>query len=136
MGLAEELTAAQQLVDKNPQQAVQQLRKIVLEGPGSDAETTKTKEQAIGVLTDAYVKLQDAKALSDLLSQLRPFFALIPKAKTAKIVRNIVDSISKVPGSTQLQVGAPGTRCMASHCCIQHWQEPSQAPACHFPAPV
>jgi 26S proteasome regulatory subunit N6 len=120
MGLAEELAAAQELADKNPQQAVLQLRKIVLQAPGSDAETTKTKEQAIGVLTDAYVKLQDAKALSDLLSQLRPFFALIPKAKTAKIVRNIVDSISKVPGSTQLQVGMAAESITAPGSCEQH----------------
>ncbi|KAK3007536.1 hypothetical protein RJ639_013501 [Escallonia herrerae] len=32
-----------------------------------------------------------AKDLRSLLTQLRPFFPLIPKAKTAKIVRGIID---------------------------------------------
>jgi hypothetical protein len=72
---------------------------------GADPETIKAKEQAITQLTDLLVQTADAKGLKDLLSQLRGFFNVIPKAKTAKIVRNIIDSIAKVPGSTDLQVG-------------------------------
>lgn len=71
---------------------------------GTDAEAVKQREEAISQLSDAYVKQQDAKALTELLSQLRPFFAVIPKAKTAKIVRNIIDQITKIPNSTDIQV--------------------------------
>ena len=39
-----------------------------------------------------------------LLTELRPLFAVIPKAKTAKIVRTIIETIAKVPNSAQLQV--------------------------------
>lgn len=74
----------------------------------SDVESVKQKEAAIVQLGDVLVKLGDAQALRDLLSSLRTFFAVIPKAKTAKIVRGIVDQISKVPNSTELQVMAVG----------------------------
>jgi hypothetical protein len=80
------------------------LRGDIFSNDKSDVETIKVKEAAIVKLGEAYVKLQDATALRDLLAQLRPFFTLIPKAKTAKIVRGIVDQIAKVPNSTELQV--------------------------------
>lgn len=83
---------------------LQALKQTVFGEQGSDAEAIKLKEEAISKLSDAYVKQQDAKALTELLSQLRPFFAIIPKAKTAKIVRNIIDQIAKVPNATDIQV--------------------------------
>jgi hypothetical protein len=82
----------------------QQLHQTVFADTASDVESVKQKEEAIGQLSDTYVKLQDAKALTQLLSQLRPFFGVIPKAKTAKIVRNIIDQIAKIPNSTDIQV--------------------------------
>eukprot|EP00878_Enallax_costatus_P008276 GHUV01008652.1.p1 GENE.GHUV01008652.1~~GHUV01008652.1.p1 ORF type:complete len:141 (+),score=43.96 GHUV01008652.1:1188-1610(+) len=92
--------------EKQPDSAltVDQLRQKVFEDQSTDAEAVKQREEAIGQLSDAYVKQQDAKALTDLLAQLRPFFAVIPKAKTAKIVRNIIDQIAKIPNSTEIQV--------------------------------
>jgi len=42
--------------------------------------------------------------LHSLLTQLRPLFSIIPKAKTAKIVRGIIDSIAKIPGTSDLQI--------------------------------
>lgn len=83
---------------------VDQLKQKIFEDQSTDAEAVKQREEAIGQLSDAYVKQQDARALTDLLSQLRPFFSVIPKAKTAKIVRNIIDQIAKIPNSTDIQV--------------------------------
>ena len=64
--------------------------------------------QAIQRLSDVYVKQKDAEALRKLLTELRPLFGVITKAKTAKIVRNIIEAIAKVPNSTQLQVRYQG----------------------------
>lgn len=83
---------------------VAQLRAFILEEKAGDAETLKLKEQAITQLCELLVQRQEAQPQAELLSQLRGYFASIPKAKTAKIVRNIIDSIAKVAGSTQLQV--------------------------------
>ena len=76
--------------------------------------------QAIQRLNDLYAKQGNAGALRDLLTELRPLFAVIPKAKTAKIVRTIIETIAKVPNSTQLQVrsAAPlGQQGTAEHSC-------------------
>lgn len=78
--------------------------------PLQDAESVKAKEAAIGRLTELLVKQQDAAGLAALLTELRPLFNAIPKAKTAKLVRTVIDSIARVPGSTQLQVRAAGGR--------------------------
>ena len=67
--------------------------------------------QAIQKLGDLYAKQKDAEALRRLLTDLRPLFASIPKAKTAKIVRTIIETIAKVPNSTQLQVCDTRPRC-------------------------
>eukprot|EP00879_Flechtneria_rotunda_P011683 GHRR01012203.1.p1 GENE.GHRR01012203.1~~GHRR01012203.1.p1 ORF type:complete len:104 (+),score=26.59 GHRR01012203.1:318-629(+) len=83
---------------------IQQLKQKVFGDQACDAESLKKKEETIGQLCNAYVKQQDAKALTDLLSQLRPFFSAIPKARTAKIVRSIIDKIAKIPNSTATQV--------------------------------
>ena len=70
----------------------------------NDAESIKTKEQALQRLANLYAKQGNAEALRNLLTELRSLFALIPKAKTAKIVRTVVDTIAKVPNSTAVQV--------------------------------
>ena len=64
----------------------------------------QVKEQSIQKLADLYAAKEDAPALKTLLVELRPLFDVIPKAKTAKIVRTIIEAIAKVPNSTLLQV--------------------------------
>ncbi|KAG2500499.1 hypothetical protein HYH03_001277 [Edaphochlamys debaryana] len=84
--------------------AVSQLKGLVLEDSSNDVDAVRIKEQAITQLCELYIKQANAQGLADLLTSLRSFFNAIPKAKTAKLVRSIIDSIAKVPGSTQLQV--------------------------------
>lgn len=102
--MAEDL---KELSTSAPADAIPKLRGIVF-GDGD----VGVKEQAIQVLCDAYVKQQNAQGLRELLSELRTFFGAVPKAKTAKIVRSIIDAIAKIPGSTQLQVRRAA--CMAT----------------------
>jgi 26S proteasome regulatory subunit N6 len=104
-GLDKALASAKELAaGKDLPGAIAQLRDILLGNELTDVETIKVKEQAVQALTDAYVAARDAQALAGLLSELRQFFAAIPKAKTAKLVRSIIDQIAKVPNSTDLQV--------------------------------
>uniref|UniRef100_A0A803L5R6 26S proteasome regulatory subunit Rpn6 N-terminal domain-containing protein n=1 Tax=Chenopodium quinoa TaxID=63459 RepID=A0A803L5R6_CHEQI len=73
----------------------------VLGDLSSSPDNLSIKEQAITKLTEFLT--QENKA-ENLLTQLRPYFTLIPKAKTAKIVRGIIDVVAKVPGTTELQI--------------------------------
>jgi 26S proteasome regulatory subunit N6 len=91
-------------MEADPPSDAAALRARVLTSTPSDVESIKAKEEAIVQLCDAYVKAQDAAALTSLLADLRPFFSAIPKAKTAKIVRSIIDQIAKIPNSTEIQV--------------------------------
>ena len=102
--LESRLAAVAELEGTNPKEAVRQYRDIAIGSLPNSSEGIRTKEQAVQKLTDLFVKLEDAQALRHLLSELRPLFGVIPKAKTAKIVRTIIDSISRVPNSTSLQV--------------------------------
>ncbi|TXG53862.1 hypothetical protein EZV62_019118 [Acer yangbiense] len=76
----------------------------VLDDPSSSPDTLRIKEQAITNLSDCLREENRAQDLCNLLTQLRPFFSLIPKAKTAKIVRGIIDSVAKIPGTSDLQI--------------------------------
>lgn len=79
-------------------------RDIVTGNSPNDAESVKVKEEALQKLCNLKVKQKDALALRQLLTDLRPLFAKFPKAKTAKMVRNLIDAMSKIPNSTQIQV--------------------------------
>ncbi|KNA02741.1 hypothetical protein SOVF_215810, partial [Spinacia oleracea] len=67
-------------------------------------DALRIKEQAITKLTDYLRQENKAEDLRILLTQLRSYFSLIPKAKTAKIVRVIIDTVAKIPNSTELQI--------------------------------
>ncbi|CAN6485474.1 unnamed protein product [Victoria cruziana] len=94
---------AEALEAKDPSESIAILYRI-LANPSSSAEALRIKEQAITNLSDLLQQEKRAEELRSLLTQLRPFFAVIPKAKTAKIVRGIIDSVAKIPGTSELQI--------------------------------
>ncbi|XP_068637149.1 26S proteasome non-ATPase regulatory subunit 11 homolog [Aristolochia californica] len=95
---------AQALEAKDPNESISILYRI-LEDPSSSSEVLRIKEQAISNLSDLLRQEKKAEELRSLLILLRPFFFLIPKAKTAKIVRSIIDAVAKIPGtSSDLQI--------------------------------
>lgn len=94
---------AQALEAKDPSDARSILYRV-LDDPSSSPEALRMKEQAITNLTDLLRQENRGEDLRSLLTSLRPFFSLIPKAKTAKIVRGIIDSVAKIPGTSDLQI--------------------------------
>ncbi|KAL9442329.1 hypothetical protein AB3S75_020766 [Citrus x aurantiifolia] len=87
----------------NPSDAISMLYRV-LDDPSSSSEALRVKELAITELSDLLRQENRAQDLCNLLTQLRPFFSLIPKAKTAKIVRGIIDAVAKIPGTSELQI--------------------------------
>ncbi|KAM3203310.1 hypothetical protein P3L10_030936 [Capsicum annuum] len=72
-----------------PSEAIYILYRI-LENPSSSSEALRIKELAIFKLCDLLSQEKWAEDLKNLPIQLRPFFSLIPKAKTAKIVKELL----------------------------------------------
>lgn len=58
-----------------------------------DADGIRVKELSINHYSDILSQIRKPQELIDLLTRIRPFFAVLPKAKTAKIVRKIFDNI-------------------------------------------
>lgn len=67
-------------------------------------EAAKKREAAIGAYANALAVHGEGEALAVLLTDLRPYFPEMSKAKTAKVVRQVLDALARVPDSTQLQL--------------------------------
>eukprot|EP00455_Lapot_gusevi_P018579 TRINITY_DN2016_c0_g1_i1.p2 TRINITY_DN2016_c0_g1~~TRINITY_DN2016_c0_g1_i1.p2 ORF type:complete len:443 (+),score=156.69 TRINITY_DN2016_c0_g1_i1:55-1329(+) len=77
----------------------------LIQKDGSDPDQQKIKENAIYRLGEILVKQGQASEFRRILVDLRPFFAIIPKARTAKIVRILIsDMLPQIPNSEDLQI--------------------------------
>ncbi|XP_024374418.1 26S proteasome non-ATPase regulatory subunit 11 homolog [Physcomitrium patens] len=101
--ISETLAHALDFKDSDPDRAIALLREVLYH-PTSTAEVLRIMEQAITALSDLLSQEKKALELRELLTELRPYFNLIPKAKTAKIVRGIIDAVAKIPGTSDLQI--------------------------------
>lgn len=97
--------AAKATLESDATKGIAQLRTIIAED-SSESDVVKRKEQAITCLTGALADKGDAESLKQLLADLKPMFANMPKAKTAKIVRTVMDALAQVPNTAKLQVCA------------------------------
>jgi 26S proteasome regulatory subunit N6 len=99
----EELKRATDIKSTNPEESVRILTSILNSDLPSD-DNTKIKESAILTLGKIYAEHARSQELTDLIHQIRPLFATFPKAKTAKIVRSLIDFSGEIPNSQGLQI--------------------------------
>ncbi|ORZ32215.1 PCI domain-domain-containing protein [Catenaria anguillulae PL171] len=76
----------------------------VIASDATSEDASRAKEHAILKLGQLYRAQGAAKQLADLQIQCRTFLVSLPKAKTAKIVRTLIDYLSEIPNSLDLQV--------------------------------
>lgn len=57
------------------------------------------KSRSILMLGEIHGRKGDVNALSQLLKDIQPFFQILPKAKTAKVVKSLVDRVGSLPGA-------------------------------------
>lgn len=69
-----------------------------------DEEAIRNKEQEILELGQKYSKEGKAEELAQLIRQVRPFLAMISKAKAAKLVRGLVDLFLDMEAATGSEV--------------------------------
>lgn len=76
----------------------------LLAEPRVDEEALKVKEKCIYKLVQLHAENKQFTDVMSMLQKNNDFFSVIPKAKTAKIVRNILNIIAKVPDSMDAQI--------------------------------
>ncbi len=68
-----------------------------------DDIAVKVKEKCIYRITRLYTEAKNLNEVMNLMKKNSNFFSVIPKAKTAKIVRTILDIVAKIPDSINIQ---------------------------------
>jgi 26S proteasome regulatory subunit N6 len=71
-----------------------------------DPEDSKYVELAVADLANFYIENHDTESLFKLQVEIRQFYGTLPRAKTAKIVRFLIDSLAKLPNTEKLQISA------------------------------
>nr|CEL68810.1 TPA: proteasome PCI domain-containing protein,putative [Neospora caninum Liverpool] len=72
--------------------------------PPSVEEAMRLQEQGIALLASLYANQGDCESLQQLMRSSLPFFSLLAKARTAKLVRILVDAVAELPGAEQALV--------------------------------
>jgi 26S proteasome regulatory subunit N6 len=65
-----------------------------------EAADHKHREASVLALAGLYSTLNQPDRLSALLETAKRLFAVLPKARTAKLVRTVIDHVAAVPGDT------------------------------------
>lgn len=99
--LEDRLEGAMLLADPTAKSAA--LKAIILSQESAE-EDLRVKDHAITALLSLYVSTGDVQSTTSLLAFLRPYFSVIPKARTAKQVRSVIESLARIPNSTEAQV--------------------------------
>jgi len=100
---AEMMDKARDLETTNPEGAIKAYKDIINDTI-TDDPTAKGRETAIYALAEFFVKLKRAQGITDLSKDLRKLFTELPKAKTAKIVRTLIEQLALIEGTHALQI--------------------------------
>jgi 26S proteasome regulatory subunit N6 len=94
------LDAAQAQEASNPDAAIATYRALL-----NDAKLDDTVKESALIRAACVLAAQGKHdAVSQLLVDVRPFFGTISKTRTALIVRNVMDAVSKLPNTTELLI--------------------------------
>lgn len=103
--LREAIENADEVAELNPTAAEEAYKRLLLESTRDDEVAIKVKEEALYRLAKLYVTGKHFDKVLGLLQSANPFFSAIPKAKTAKIVRLVIEIVCEVPGALDVQIG-------------------------------
>ncbi|CAG8463432.1 1366_t:CDS:10 [Funneliformis caledonium] len=98
------LKQAEELVKTYPVEAEQIYKKILAQNAGNNDNLARDQELALVKLGELYRDYRKPNDLSNLIRSSRTFMASIVRAKTAKIVKTLIDLFSEIPDSLPLQI--------------------------------
>ncbi|KAI9296870.1 PCI-domain-containing protein, partial [Neoconidiobolus thromboides FSU 785] len=96
--------AEQYYTSKDFDSALNAYKNILNNSNDNSDSSVKAKEIAILKLGSIYQEKKNAEGLSSLLRSSHDFFTIIPKAKTSKIIRSLIDNFKGIPESLNLQI--------------------------------
>jgi len=94
MDLDSPLDTAKEFEGVNDAKAIELYKNLIFHD-GDEEEQLVLREKAIVGLGNVYANLQKAQELAQLTRDIRKYFSLYPKAKTAKIVRTLIDMVAR-----------------------------------------
>mmetsp|Transcript_97661 Transcript_97661/g.237487 ORF Transcript_97661/g.237487 Transcript_97661/m.237487 type:complete len:448 (+) Transcript_97661:40-1383(+) len=99
------LEKARDMEPTNPEGAIQAYKDVIHNKGELEDASARGRERAIYALGEFLVAQKRPGDISALSKELRPLFVELPKAKTAKIVRTLIDLLARTPNSRALQIG-------------------------------
>ncbi|CAG8468352.1 10802_t:CDS:10 [Ambispora leptoticha] len=97
------LKQAEEFLEIAPDKAEEIYKSILAKNPENDAVILE-QEQALVKLGELYRDHRKPNELSELIRSSRSFMASIARAKTAKIVKHLIDLFSEIPEGLSLQI--------------------------------
>ncbi|KNZ78228.1 putative 26S proteasome regulatory subunit rpn6 [Termitomyces sp. J132] len=98
---AELLTQAEAAVTTNPAHAEALYKQILNEAAGA---VLREQETALLKLGELYRDQKNAQGLAEIITSSRAFMSSTAKAKTAKLIRTLLNFFTPIPNSTPLQI--------------------------------
>ncbi|KAH7119056.1 PCI domain-containing protein [Dendryphion nanum] len=95
---------AQKLVKTDPAKAEQLFKDVISSNPGSNEAAIKNYESALVGLGELYRDQRRVDALAELVRQTRSILSSFAKAKTAKLVRQLLELFTTIPNTTDVQI--------------------------------
>ncbi|KAL8996234.1 MAG: hypothetical protein Q9169_004212 [Polycauliona sp. 2 TL-2023] len=98
------IAEAQKLAKTDPSKAESIYKDVLSKGPGSGEAALKDYETALMGLGELYRDQKKSQELSELVTSSRSTLSSFAKAKTAKIVRQLLDLLSAIPNTVNIQI--------------------------------
>lgn len=108
MTVAQTVAQADEAIKAGNNQEGERILKSILTNQSTSTDDAQLKEQEAALLSlgGLYRDTQNAEALAETVRSSRTFMSSIAKAKTAKLVRTLIDYFEGIPGSQQTQIQA------------------------------
>ncbi|KAI0029249.1 PCI-domain-containing protein [Vararia minispora EC-137] len=102
--IEKQLAEADAVASSDPKRAEVIYRDVLKEPASEQADALRLQEAALVKLGELYRDQKNAKGLAEVITLSRSYMSTTAKAKTAKLIRTLLDFFNPIPGSAQVQI--------------------------------